>query len=389
MTEKSSREKLAYAFAGLSLGLLIFASTIAAGLNVGAANAQAATSSQDAATRVAQNKEYLTKARAAFEKLKTETNATEIAKLQNEIRTLEKLNMKLYEMDPELEARLHAAEKQLIEKYLDVNSTTYIGDNPVAIIFTDLLRRTVVVIVDPERIAETGPIEIEDQVDGIPVRVVETAVEDISCVSNSRLEECRPLVGGISIREQSKIGTTPFDTLGYKATYSGNVGFVLAGHSAVANLKYIIQPYDENKVVGQVQRYCSSSTCDFAWARASTGISVYDDICMGSTSCSGGYDISGKTAGADQPIGGFVIKSGAKTGNTLGEVRNNCCASYNVATIYTEPGDSGSPIFYESGGNANLYGLITSRFFYDGEWQAKYWPQDYIQTTIGAIASTS
>lgn len=120
MTEKSSREKLAYAFAGLSLGLLIFASTIAAGLNVGAANAQAATSSQDAATRVAQNKEYLTKARAAFEKLKTETNATEIAKLQNEIRTLEKLNMKLYEMDPELEARLHAAEKQLIEKYLDV-----------------------------------------------------------------------------------------------------------------------------------------------------------------------------------------------------------------------------------------------------------------------------
>jgi hypothetical protein len=298
--------------------------------------------------------------------------------------------MKLYEMEPQLEERLHAAEKLLIEKYLDVNSTTYVGDNPVGLIFTDLLRRTVVVIVDPERIAETGPIQIEDQVNGIPVTVVETAVEDISCVNNSRTEECRPLVGGISIREQSKIGTTPFDTLGYKATYSGDVGFVLAGHSAVANLKYIIQPYDENKVVGQVLRYCNTIyECDFAWAKVATGVSVIDDICMGSTSCSGGYDISSKTAGVNQPEGGFVIKSGAKTGNTIGEVTDNCCANYNLAKIYTEGGDSGSPIFYESGGNANLYGMIYNRFLYNGEWHASYYPQDYIQTKIGAVASTS
>lgn len=119
------------------------------------------------------------------------------------------------------------------------------------------------------------------------------------------------------------------------------------------------------------------------------GISVSDDICMGQTSCSGGYDISSKTAGANQPVGGFVIKSGAKTGNTMGEVTANCCANYNVAKIYTDGGDSGSPIFYESGGNANLYGMIYSRFLYNGEWHATYYPQDYIETKIGAIASTS
>src|SRR5690606_16389723 len=177
--------------------------------------------------------------------------------------------------------RYYDAERQLIAKYQDVNSTTYVGDNPVAVIFPDLLRRTVVVIVDPERLAETGPIQIEDQINGIPVTVVETPVEDTSCVNNSRLEECRPLLGGIAIREQGQIGTG-LDTLGYKATYNGNIGFVLAGHSAVANLKYIIQPNDENKVVGQVQRFCKvSGECDFAWARAATGIDINHYICPG------------------------------------------------------------------------------------------------------------
>ncbi|MEP0824975.1 MAG: hypothetical protein HRF40_05770 [Nitrososphaera sp.] len=50
MADKSSREKLAYAFAALSLGLLLFASAIAAGLNTGVADAQATTSSKDTQT---------------------------------------------------------------------------------------------------------------------------------------------------------------------------------------------------------------------------------------------------------------------------------------------------------------------------------------------------
>jgi hypothetical protein len=300
--------------------------------------------------------------------------------------------MKLYEIEPQLEKRLYAAEKLLMDKYTDVNSTSYVGDNPVDTVFADVLTRSIVLFVNPDKVVPGGSnLPTETAIDSFPVRVEYGKTEDISCVNNSRTEECRPLIGGISIREQSKIGTTPFDTLGYKATYNGNIGFVLAGHSAVANLKYIIQPYDENKVVGQVQRICWSDIdgCDgdFAWARAATGISVYDDICMGQTACSGAYDISSKRADSGQTLGTFVIKSGAASGNTLGEVNGNSPNSnYNTAKIPVTFGDSGSPIFWESGSNADLFGVITAKLGAD---YAKYWPQDYVETKIGAVAQTT
>lgn len=390
MTDKSSRKKLTYAFAALSLGLLVFASAIAAGFNTSVANAQTTTSSQDtqqdAASRVAQNKEYLAKAQIAFQRLQTETDPAEIDRLQNEIRTLEQLNMKLYAIEPQLEKRLYAAEKLLIDKYTNVNSTSYVGDNPVDTVFADLLTRSIVLFVNPDKVVPSN-LPTESAVDGFPVRVEYGKTEETACVNNSRTEECRPLIGGISVSEQTK--APDLNTLGYKATRSGALGFVIAGHTAVAPLKYIVQPHTAStKIVGQVQAICWSgyATCDgdFAWARASTGISVDDDIFKGNGQT---YDISSKRADSGQTVGTFVIKSGAGSGNTLGEVASNSPNNnYNLAKIPVTGGDSGSPIFWESGGNADLFGIITAKVGAD---YAKYWPQDYIETKIGAIAQTT
>jgi hypothetical protein len=88
---------------------------------------------------------------------------------------------------------------------------------------------------------------------------------------------------------------------------------------------------------------------------------------------------------SSQTIGSFVIKSGAKTGLTLGEVVANT-STYNRASTYSETGDSGSPIFYESGGNASLYGMVFGRIwnnFYQ-RYEVLYFPWDYIGSNIGA-----
>jgi hypothetical protein len=360
----------------------------------------------DTATRVAKNKQYLGEAQAAFEKIELEQNKiaeyqkqknssqneqekqdlekkiqaslAEIDSFQKLIKELEQLNIKLFEVEPELKQRLYSAEKVFLDKYLDSSSISYVDDNPVELVFADLLRRSIVVMVNPDKMA-AGGMPIEVTVDSVPVIIEYGKVEDVSCTPDSRTGVCRPLIGGVSVAEQN---TLTLNTLGYKAYKGSLLGFVMAGHSAVGLDKVIVQPHnDATKSVGVVKEYRNGgiNDGDFAWVRTYTGIGVDNQIYQGSGVSN--FNIVGKTADSSQTVGSWVTKSGAATGNTLGQVTSNSPNNnYNLASNSISGGDSGSPIFSLTAGNANLYGMIAKQA---GSY-ALYYPWDYINSQIGA-----
>lgn len=78
----------------------------------------------------------------------------------------------MYQVEPELEQRLYAAQKLLMDKYVDPSSASYVGDNPVEVIEADLLTRSLVIVVNPDKVVHDGSnIPSETEVDGLPVRI--------------------------------------------------------------------------------------------------------------------------------------------------------------------------------------------------------------------------
>jgi hypothetical protein len=388
----------------LSLALLT-----SVALPVLSAHAQA----EEIAARIAKNQEYLAQARTLFgqvlaedaklvqyekekesatsvqEKQELEIKIQEtrqtIDELHKDIDALEKLNQALFRWDADVEQRLYAAEKALLEKYIDSTSDKFVEDNPVEMVAAEPLTRDIHILVNPDKVAPDGSnVPTESSIDGIPVRIEYGAPIELGCNPVDWTGECRPVIGGISVSEQD---TAPdLNTLGYKATVGGTVGFVIAGHTAQADNNIIVQPHDDDtKVVGQVEEICHTSCSgDFAWVDASSGISVNDDLFI--TPTNSFWDIDSKRSDANQTPGTFIAKSGAASGYTSGQIYTN--GVFIQADLSVSPGDSGSPVFRSSGtAKAELFGMIFGEHPSTG--RAFYYAQDTIEAGIGAVASTS
>ncbi|NWG36108.1 hypothetical protein [Nitrososphaera sp.] len=381
-------------------------------MNVSAQN----TEEMDSATRVALNKKYLSEAREAWlqktdeaEKItqyedqkkdavseadrlaldaKIQESLAKIEQLSAQIQALEELNKKLYVMDPDLRSRLFAASNLLYNKYVNQSSTSYIGENPVEDVSPLLLTRTLEILVNPEKLAvDKSNLPEETEVDGFPVTIEYGTLQETSCVSG-RQSECRPLVAGISVADQSL--APDLNTMGYKAVRNGYVGFVIAGHTSTGVLANIVQPHnDSTKTVGVVV-VDDPNVLDAAFVKANPGITVTDDICAGTTSCSTYYDAVSKRPDSQQTEGTFIIKAGASGGSDLGEVSVNYPDRNNIKAYVCgwAGGDSGSTIFHESGGSgADIFGMMhlaspTTCYVY-------YYPQDIIYSKIGANPALS
>lgn len=154
----------------------------------------------DAAIRVFKNKAIMEEAQALFAKqqeeyakyaqyqsqlessatseerqeleMKMQTSLDEIDRIDTRLRQLERVNISLYRMEQELEQRLYAAEKLLIDKYTNPDSDSYIGENPVEVVEVDILSRSLVILVNPDRVdSDGGNVPDETEVDGFPVRI--------------------------------------------------------------------------------------------------------------------------------------------------------------------------------------------------------------------------
>jgi hypothetical protein len=376
-------------------------------------------SSQDeTADRVAKNKQYREQAQASLDNIvalreeieeyekqkenaiseeerqsldaKINGNTEEIDQLEKRIKELETLNVALYAIEPALEAKIYSIVSELDAKYIYEDSPSYVGENPVQLVREDILTRSIVLVIDPDKVNSDGSnLPSEMSIDGVPIVLEFTKVEPLGCTPAARTGVCRPLKGGVSVAEQGSVSGGYIHSLGYKATRSGEVGFVMAGHSAVAKFKNIVQPHnDATKVVGVVQEHMYQQSggfpYDFAWVKASSGISVENKI-YGTTDAAS-YTVVGKTPDSSQMLGTFVYQSSASSGLRLGEISgNNPTKFYNTVHIFPNPGDSGSPIFIAFGSSVSLYGMT----FLGAGGHSLYYPQDYIQAQIGAVPSTS
>ncbi|MEP0825649.1 MAG: hypothetical protein HRF40_09195 [Nitrososphaera sp.] len=386
----------------------------------------AAQNNQDeAAERLTKNKQYLGEANVLFAKQSEESRkiaeyekAKENAsseqekqelerkiqaseekwnELQQQIREIEKLNQALFVVKPELEKKLYSIEKDLIEKYLDHTSESYVGENPVETVGVKKLTRSIYIVVNPEEVAPDGSnLPTEKSIDGIPVEIRYGKIELASCDPHTWDGVCRPIWGGVSAAEQN---TLSLNTIGYKAVRSGATGFVMAGHSAVGEGKVIVQPHDDStKRVGVVPtglpsaicRDASSAyNCDFAFVDADSGIGVENKIFVSPLETV--RTVTSKTNDSGQTEGTFVHKSGAGGGHTTGQITENSPNfNYNRADFSAENGDSGAPVWTTpSASTANLFGIMTAIDTSVFPNEALYFPQDWIELNINAEASTS
>lgn len=204
--------------------------------------------------------------------------------------------------------------------------------------------------------------------------------EKISC--SARDDDCRPLIGGLTVANEDETGDDHLGTLGYKAKVGSTVGFVITGHQAGAQGKDIIQPHDDvTEIVGEVDVHQENSDCDCAFVDVDGGISVNNEIYKSSNNV---YTITGEVPESSQTVNSWVYKSGARTAVTLGEIKG-----FNdddvLLYIYHGKGDSGSPVFdITSGDDVDLYGMIHSGVINPALSWAQYHTWDHIENEIGA-----
>jgi len=192
----------------------------------------------------------------------------------------------------------------------------------------------------------------------------------------------RPLVGGVMIRRED--APDSWGTLGYVGFIGSTPYFVTAGHLGIwgTSGQRIYQPtVNEENYVGTVTynpyfrddesipyRY-SDSMLVRAYVAGST--KIYNP----SPYTSSDYIVIGKKYSVDQIVGETVIKVGATTGKTTGEITNKCVTSFlspkegyypDLVALYCQietnlesaGGDSGAPVFKSYGIFVELYGIL-------------------------------
>jgi hypothetical protein len=175
-------------------------------------------------------------------------------------------------------------------------------------------------------------------------------------ILESRTSTWTNLIGGIKIVRS----TGASSTLSFAAKdSSGNKGFVMSGHAAQnAGIGGPIYQPTTSRQVGVVNYY-NLVFADAAWVRASN---VVDDVYYQDTD-----QLKDVASYGDTTLGHTVYKSGISTGLTSGTVNNiyldmSTLQDQFTATYWSEPGDSGSPVFTVSGDTVRLVGVHKGRW---------------------------
>ena len=321
-----------------------------------------------------------------------------ITSLYEELDHIQEQSMALFKVDPETEKKLYGIEKILIDRYLNEESSTYIGENPVLLVFADLEMKGIVVVFDIEK---TNRNSVENKVPNIisevieiandlPVKITYGKFEPIAC--NSRTSACIPRWGGISIAKAGAAASQS-STLGYKTKdYAGKLGFVVAGHAVTPgtlDLK-VYQPGGSTSKVGGIGQkqngqsaYCyNGTTCDYAFIKAEPLITVDAKIY---TAPNTSISITYRQTDAFQPVGQIVKRSGLTSDVDSGAIyQNSPNLNYNMISMDSVGGDSGSPVYLDLGpSGAWLYGMVFGHVeISPGVWKTMYFPQDVIKSNL-------
>ena len=314
----------------------------------------------------------------------------QISKKFADIDALEILNKKLYEVDENTKARLLASEALINDRYFNSENSE---NNPILSVAPYYKEKNLRVLVSPSTLdkqnvsQETFKQELLNLLQSESLEVeLDVRYHDVTQITcSSRTTSCSTFLAGISAAGDLNNG---LNTMGYKATKSSTVGFVMAKHSIDGDETSVVQPYNTSTVDGTVKEVsASTSNCDCAWVDSNP--TMHNQIYKASNTA---YTQNAKTNDSSQSGGTWVYKSGAATNVTLGEIQTNPTGSGQVTTvqIYIGSGDSGSPAFTLSGDNANIYGMFIGAQTGTPSLQTAYYqPQDFIASELGITTSTS
>jgi hypothetical protein len=282
----------------------------------------------------------------------------ENSKFWEQIDQLEQLNIESYILDPATERKYILAEQKLLDKYMNPESSTYVGKNGVQDITPDRKMREFFVLIDPSEMIQEGATtsEIQSFVDDLKSTIdIDVSVEFGKFIPTScddRDDACNPAKGGNQI-QRSGVGSG--STLSYKATHGtwGN-GFVIAGHEAYDEDETIVQPAG-GSTFGTV-KVMGGSFCDCAFVKLAAGKSVDNVIWapeVGST-----YDIDTRVDDDEHTAGKFLNLSGVASGVDYGDIVY-LTSNNGKINIGVSGGDSGGPLYKPLvSGDADLYGHV-------------------------------
>lgn len=271
---------------------------------------------------------------------------SQIQKLKDDIKrhearlaVMEQESIEKYKIEPELEAKLHDAQREIVNSGLPIASVSVSG-----------LHKALVVTIDKTQLtAENDESYYEQLIRNkyldLPLLVRFGAVQPDGCATLK--SNCNPLLGGIQIEAKNKNKCS----IGLPIDRNGTKGFITAAHCAnntPGSGDDVFQPTEDllgwNKI-GDVSVRVFDTTCDCAWVEQSssdTNISaVWSNVHVGT-------DI---TTYVDRPARGtYIILHGATGGLAYGIVDNpHSTVSYDgvsfdvvsTTTDISKGGDSG------------------------------------------------
>ncbi|MBS3052858.1 MAG: hypothetical protein J4428_05825 [Candidatus Aenigmarchaeota archaeon] len=174
-------------------------------------------------------------------------------------------------------------------------------------------------------------------------------------------------------------------SIGYKATYNGNTGYVTAGHVVdyfnTGNRKMIQSPGTGNLISDGTNMPFTKvvSAGDVSFQK--TSVSIDDDIYYSSNTK---IDVASYATASSQHTGQFVYKMGAGNGLTYGQV-NAHFTSVDTwrATAQSVTGDSGGTIFQITGSSGGQYYGKVFGHVYAGGGDVLYQPTEKIIALYG------
>ncbi len=336
--------------------------------------------------------------KAAFDKdiqereERKQAKENKIKKNKQTIDELEILNIKAKTVNPVKQQQYDAMQVAFYAKYIPNGQSTPNDANPAELVILDPQFKTFKVIVDPTEMEEfeiTEDALIAEYTDflknmlGNNLKVVleQGSTRDIAC--SARDASCDPVYGGLSVSNEDEIGTG-HSTMGYKVKLGSTVGFVMTAHGAGGSNNDIVQPDDQNRVIGNVDAYQDDSDCDCAFVDINYPYSVDNKIYKNSSTS---YNVTGEVADSSQTLYSWAYKSGAGTNVSLGQIVGNVSTlPHNTLEIYRGGGDSGAPIFdIDSGNDVDLYGMAFKAAGTQGDAYAylQYFAYDHINTELG------
>lgn len=328
----------------------------------------------------------------ANEELKTLTNPDEISAKQSEIadkdseirnilreiRSLERESINSMKMDSETELRFKQIVSDLHTTYGDENP-----DNAFVMAGINYEQKKLLVelttqfddAVDPEMSSVVLAETIRSSIGENDVIISFDSLKPVTCTDYTTT--CTPdRVGGVALY-RSDDAENLAGSIGYKATYNEDVGYITAGHS--------VDP-DETGNWGMKQTSTqissgfgypfTTSTLAGDYSFQKTSSSVIDDIYFSSSLKA---DIEDYAIADDHEAGVYMYKMGAGEGLDYGSIQNSWGAGTWEIDAATASGDSGGPTFqivgYENGQYiAKVFGHVTNADTTHTPWHAVYQP---------------